>query len=214
MDHQGPARQLQNQLSSEYSATEATPKPETKEATIDLTKLDELALKDVERRAEGLVQLIMHNDRKGGQFAFAFMTLLIAIGGSTHIYGKNLPPFALLAALSAMVLLVAGSVLAIRAQSTVKMYTTGRLPEFWDWSRRHDITPKQAVDEHLKSSQEAIDHNEEINKRSSRLLKHAGRCGTAAFACVGIGSVANVLLACFVSGVSLWSRGANCSAFF
>lgn len=154
--------------------------------SVDLTKLDELAFKDVERRAEGLVQLILHNDRKGTQFVATYLAVGGAICGVIVAQKGALSLQALAVATVAIVALTAGIIFSLLAQWTVEMYPTGRLPDFWFWSRRHEVAPSDVIDTHLASSMKAIEHNDKVNSRSSLLLKRAYICGLIAFGIVGL----------------------------
>lgn len=200
----GSARELQSRLSAELNPADRTAAsvelPHVEDAAeagkpADLSRLDELAFKDVERRAEGLVQLILHNDRKGMQFVGTYCAVAGVICGVVMVHKDALNVIALGASAIAIVSLTIGMLYALAAQWTVEMYPTGRLPDFWVWSRRYEIAPSAVIDKHLESTMQAIDHNEKLNTKSSLRLKRAYICGAIAFGTVGAAMAAYVATA-------------------
>jgi hypothetical protein len=146
---------------------------------LQLTKLDELAIQDVTRRQEGLIQLIYTSDRKALQLVGIYFALIAATSSAAlalHNSSKLNRQDALATFAMLLILFVALS-MAFRAQWTAKINITGRKPDFWQWAREHEVPPDDIVREYLKVAAENMERNEAVNTMSSKLLRYAYATG-------------------------------------
>lgn len=151
-----------------------------------MAKIDAKALLDDARgRDAALIALLLAGDRKATDLFRVYVTIGVAVasavaaGVAEEFFGSAVYP--IVALLTSLACLAAGSWFCFAAMMPVKVILPGRGSDFWRWSRDPSIDEEIVLDWYLRRSDDAWELNNEVNVRAAARLEMALRFGILAF---------------------------------
>lgn len=168
-----------------------------------LSDLEKLAIDNVIKRQQSLLELMRHTDIRSQQFIVAYAgfmgaALLFAAKEFTAFQGSPIAtPARHLAATLVLVYaaaLLLGAWFGFQACRPAKVGLASRGGDFWIWAlgnRPH------AIKEFIEEAEKHLRENEQIQGRAARMLKRSMICGAVAILTSGVGSIALVAWAAF-----------------
>jgi len=142
-------------------------------------EFSEVAVQDVARYQDRLVELMFHTDDKALRMISIYGTFLglLATSGFALANLKSLHGAGWGFLLGAGVALTAGCVFAYRAMWTTGIYLPGRKPDFWLWCLGPEILEHEALAAYLKQAAICIEHNQRISDAAAEDVRRCFLCG-------------------------------------
>lgn len=168
-----------------------------------LGDLEKLAVDNVIKRQQSLLDLMRHTDLRSQQFIVAYAgfmgaALLFSAKEFTAFEGVTITTPARTCA-AVLVLIYAAALLlgawfGFKACRTEKIGLASRGGDFWIWALDNE---PHAIKEFIKEADKHLCENEKIQMRAARMLKYSMMFGAVAILTSGAGSIALVASALF-----------------
>ena len=143
----------------------------------------QFACNDARVRNAAIVDLIHQGDRHALallQFYIAVASAAISAAAAIFVTAAPIPKVFAWVPIGIAVPLVVGAYCCFGSMWAADIHLPGRSADFWQWAMRPDVETKKVYEAYLDRLLEGQATNSALNKRMSKWLDYAKRCGVLA----------------------------------